>query len=261
MDGRTATDYQSSRQNGLVLVTGGGRGIGAAIALGAADLGYAVLVNFSNNRPAAKELVRRIERNGGRAVAIQADVSDEAGLLDLFAAADKMGVPLISLINNAGITGGFARVDQVRAETLRRVLDVNVVGSFLCSREAIRRMSTRYGGSGGTITNVSSIAAKLGSAGEWIHYAASKGAIETLTIGLARELANEGIRVNAVAPGLVATDIHAAAGDADRPKRLAPGIPMGRAGTPEEVAAAVLWLMSPAASYVTGAIIPVGGGR
>jgi NAD(P)-dependent dehydrogenase (short-subunit alcohol dehydrogenase family) len=182
-------------------------------------------------------------------------------VLDLFTAADKTGVPLTSLINNAGITGGFARVDQARSETLRRVFDVNVVGTFLCSREAIRRMSTRYGGSGGTITNVSSIAAKLGRAGEWIHYAASKGAIETFTVGLAHELANEGIRVNAVAPGLVATDIHAAAGDANRPHRMVPGIPMGRAGTPEEVAAAVLWLMSPAASYVTGAIIPVGGRR
>ena len=261
MDGSAAAEYHSSTTKGLALVTGGGRGIGAAIALGAAELGYSVLVNFSNNRTAAEELVRRIEGSGGRALAIQADVSDEAAVLDLFTAVDKMGVPLTSLINNAGITGGFARVDQTHVETLRRVFDVNVVGTFLCSREAIRRMSTRYGGSGGTITNVSSIAAKLGSAGEWIHYAASKGAIDTLTIGLARELADEGIRVNAVAPGLVATDIHAAAGDADRPHRLAPGIPMGRAGTPEEVAAAVLWLISPAASYVTGAIIPVGGGR
>jgi NAD(P)-dependent dehydrogenase (short-subunit alcohol dehydrogenase family) len=182
-------------------------------------------------------------------------------VLHLFAAADQMGVPLAGLVNNAGISGGFARLDALQGEALRRVLAVNVAGSFLCAREAVRRMSTRHGGRGGTIVNISSIAAKLGSPGEWIHYAASKGALDTLTVGLAREVAAEGIRVNAVSPGLIATDLHAAAGAPDRLERLAPGIPMGRAGTAAEVAAAVLWLMSTSASYVTGAVVPVGGGR
>ncbi|MBV8704546.1 MAG: SDR family oxidoreductase [Acetobacteraceae bacterium] len=248
-------------EGGLVIVTGGGRGIGAAVSIAAAALGHPVLVNYAGDEASADALARRIADQGGRAQAVRADVGTEEGVLRLFAAADGMGVPLAGLVNNAGISGGFARLDELEGEALRRVLAVNVAGSFLCAREAVRRMSTRHGGRGGTIVNVSSIAAKLGSAGEWIHYAASKGAIDTLTVGLAREVAGEGIRVNAVAPGLVATDLHAAAGAPDRLERLAPGIPMGRAGTAEEVAASVLWLMSASASYVTGAVLPVGGGR
>ena len=248
-------------EGGLVVVTGGGRGIGAAVSIAAAALGHPVLVNYAGDEASADALARRIADQGGRAQAVRADVGTEEGVLRLFAAADGMGVPLAGLVNNAGISGGFARLDELEGEALRRVLAVNVAGSFLCAREAVRRMSTRHGGRGGTIVNVSSIAAKLGSAGEWIHYAASKGAIDTLTVGLAREVAGEGIRVNAVAPGLVATDLHAAAGAPDRLERLAPGIPMGRAGTAEEVAASVLWLMSASASYVTGAVLPVGGGR
>ena len=248
-------------EGGLVVVTGGGRGIGAAVSIAAAALGHPVLVNYAGDQASADALVRRIADQGGRAQAVRADVGTEEGVLRLFAAADGMGVPLAGLVNNAGISGGFARLDELEGEALRRVLAVNVAGSFLCAREAVRRMSTRHGGRGGTIVNVSSIAAKLGSAGEWIHYAASKGAVDTLTVGLAREVAGEGIRVNAVAPGLIATDLHAAAGAPDRLERLAPGIPMGRAGTAEEVAASVLWLMSASASYVTGAVLPVGGGR
>lgn len=248
-------------EDGSIVVTGGGRGIGAAVSASVAALGHPVLVNYMDDRASAEALVRRIEEKGGRAQALQADVGNEEDVIRLFTAADRMGVPLTGLVNNAGIGGGFARLDQLRGEALRRVLAVNVAGSILCAREAVRRMSARHGGQGGTIVNISSIAAKLGSAGEWIHYAASKGAIDTLTIGLAREVAAEGIRVNAVAPGLIATDMHAAAGAPDRLERLAPGIPMGRAGTVEEVAAAVLWLMSASASYVTGAVVPVGGGR
>ena len=248
-------------EGGLVVVTGGGRGIGAAVSIAAAALGHPVLVNYAGDQASADALARRIADRGGRAQAVRADVGTEEGVLHLFAAADGTGVPLAGLVNNAGVSGGFARLDELEGEALRRVLAVNVAGSFLCAREAVRRMSTRHGGRGGTIVNVSSIAARLGSAGEWIHYAASKGAIDTLTVGLAREVAGEGIRVNAVAPGLVATDLHAAAGAPDRLERLAPGIPMGRAGTAEEVAAAVLWLMSASASYVTGAVLPVGGGR
>ena len=248
-------------EGGLVIVTGGGRGIGAAVSIGVAALGHPVLVNYARDRASAEELVRRIQEKGGRAEAVGADVGSEEDVLHLFAAADQMGVPLAGLVNNAGISGGFARLDALQGEALRRVLAVNVAGSFLCAREAVRRMSTRHGGRGGTIVNISSIAAKLGSPGEWIHYAASKGALDTLTVGLAREVAAEGIRVNAVSPGLIATDLHAAAGAPDRLERLAPGIPMGRAGTAAEVAAAVLWLMSTSASYVTGAVVPVGGGR
>ena len=244
-----------------VVITGGSRGIGAAIARLAAERGHLVVVNYATDAGAASDLVSGIEARGGRAAAVQADIGDEAGVLRLFAAVDALAVPLGGLVNNAGVTGGFARLEELSAAALSRVLAVNVAGSFLCAREAVRRMSTRHGGQGGSIVNISSIAAKLGSAGEWIHYAASKGALDTLTLGLAREVAAEGIRVNAVAPGLIATDLHAAAGAPDRLERLAPGIPMGRAGTAEEVAEAALWLMSPAASYVTGAILPVGGGR
>ena len=245
----------------LVIVTGAARGIGAAIAVLSARRGFAVLVNYASDGDAARQVVREIEVAGSHAQAVQADVANEEDVLRLFAAADAMDARLIGLVNNAGITGGFSRLDALQDDVLRRVLAVNVAGCFLCSREAVRRMSTRHGGQGGNIVNISSLAARLGGAGEWIHYAASKGAVESLTVGLAREVATEGIRVNAVAPGLIGTGLHAAAGAPDRLKRLAPGIPLGRPGTAEEIAETVLWLMSPAASYITGAIVPVSGGR
>lgn len=246
---------------GLVIVTGGGRGIGAAVAELLAAAGRAVLVNYTENRAAAEALAARIHAAGGRITLCRADMGEEAGVAALFAAADATGLPLAGLVNNAGVSGGFSRLDALSGEALRRVLAVNVAGAMLCAREAVLRMSRQRGGQGGNIVNVSSLAAKLGSAGEWIHYAASKGAIDTLTIGLSREVAAEGIRVNAVAPGLIETAFHATAGVPDRVARMAPGVPMGRSGTPAEVAEAILWLMSPGASYITGAILPVGGGR
>jgi NAD(P)-dependent dehydrogenase (short-subunit alcohol dehydrogenase family) len=198
---------------------------------------------------------------GGRAVAIQADVSREAEIIRLFERAERELGPIEGLVNNAGVTGGFARVEEVTSAALANVFAVNVSGTILCSREAVRRMSTRRGGAGGAIVNISSRAAHTGAAGEWVHYAASKGAIDSFTIGLAREVATEGIRVNAVAPGLVDTGLHAANGEPGRLQRLMGTIPMGRAGAPREVAEGVLWLLSPAASYTTGAILEIGGGR
>lgn len=245
----------------LLIVTGGGRGIGAATARLAAKNGYAVAVNFAENKLAATAVVREIEQGNGRAIAIQADVSNEKDVARLFGTAEKTLGRLAGLVNNAGITGGFSRLEDITAPILERVLAVNVTGAMLCAREAVRRMSTRRGGPGGAIVNVSSRAAQLGSPGEWIHYAVTKGAIDTLTIGLAKEVASEGIRVNAVAPGLVETDIHAAAGEPGRPQRMAAGIPLGRAGKPEEVAEAIVWLLPPAAAYITGATLSVSGGR
>jgi NAD(P)-dependent dehydrogenase (short-subunit alcohol dehydrogenase family) len=244
-----------------MIVTGAGRGIGAAVATLGAKHGYAILLNYVADAEAAASVVRQINSGGGHAQMVGADVGTEGGVLCLFRAADEMGFHLTGLVNNAGITGGLSRLDALQDDALRRVLAVNVAGPFLCAREAVRRMSNRHGGRGGAIVNVSSIAAHLGGAGEWIHYAASKGAVDSLTIGLAREVAAEGIRVNAVAPGLIETGIHAAAGAPERVEQLAPRIPIGRAGTASEVAEVVLWLMSPAASYVTGVVLPVGGGR
>jgi NAD(P)-dependent dehydrogenase (short-subunit alcohol dehydrogenase family) len=247
--------------SGTLIVTGASRGIGAAVARLAAARGFAVAVNFGSGKAAAEEVVRDILSAGGRAAAIHADVALEKGILQLFDTAEQDLGPIKGLVNNAGITGGFARVETVAAQTVAQVLAVNVVGTILCAREAVRRMSTRNGGTGGAIVNISSLVARTGGAGEWVHYAASKGAIDSFTVGLAREVATEGIRVNAVAPGLIATGLHAASGAPDRLDRMAPSIPMQRAGTAEAVAEGVLWLLSPAASYTTGSILDVGGGR
>ncbi len=247
--------------NGTVIVTGASRGIGAAVAKLAAAAGFRIVVNFVTGENAAQTVVDHIVSAGGRAVAIRADVALEKDILRLFDSAERELGPLYGLVNNAGVTGGFSRVDALTAQALAQVLAVNVAGSILCAREAVRRMSPRSGGKGGAIVNISSLAARTGGAGEWVHYAASKGAINSFTVGLAREVAAEGIRVNAVAPGLIETGLHAANGAPDRLERLAKSVPMQRPGTAEEVAAGVLWLLSPAASYTTGAILDVGGGR
>jgi NAD(P)-dependent dehydrogenase (short-subunit alcohol dehydrogenase family) len=247
--------------SGTLIVTGASRGIGAAIAKLAGARGFRVAVNFASSQAAAGQVVNDIVSAGGRAVAIPADISSEPDIVRLFETAERELGPIRGLVNNAGVTGGFARVETVTAQALAKTFAVNVVGAILCAREAVRRMSTRNGGTGGAIVNVSSLAARTGSAGEWVHYAASKGALDSFTIGLAREVASEGIRVNAVAPGLIATGLHAANGAPDRLARLAASIPMNRPGTAAEVAEGVLWLLSPAASYTTGSILDIGGGR
>jgi NAD(P)-dependent dehydrogenase (short-subunit alcohol dehydrogenase family) len=246
---------------GTLIVTGASRGIGAAVAALAARDGWAVAVNYRADQARADALVTEIVGWGGRALAIQADVAREAEIMRLFEIADHSLGPVQGLVNNAGVTGGKSRVENLTSEIIGKVMDVNVAGAMLCAREAVRCMSTHRGGQGGGIVNLSSIASRIGSAGEWVHYAASKGAIDSFTIGLAREVAGEGIRVNAVAPGLIETDLHAENGDPDRPRRMASAIPMQRSGQPDEIAEAVVWLLSPAASYVTGAILEVGGGR
>jgi len=247
-----------AKEHPVAIVTGGSRGIGAATAR---INGYYVAVNFAANEAAAHGVVEELVAAGAKAVAIQGDVAKEGDILRLFEIAESELGPIRVLVNNAGITGGFSRVDAIDATALSQVLSVNIAGTILCAREAVRRMSTRHNGHGGAIVNISSLAARTGGAGEWVHYAASKGAVNTFTIGLAREVAGEGIRVNAVSPGLIDTDLHAANGAPDRPHRLSPTIPMRRPGTVAEVAGAVLWLLSEAASYVTGAILEVGGGR
>jgi NAD(P)-dependent dehydrogenase (short-subunit alcohol dehydrogenase family) len=255
---------QSSTNNeglGTLIVTGASRGIGAAIAILAAERGYSVAVNFSTGEVEAKNVVDRIVSGGGRALAIRADVANEEHVIRMFDTAHRELGPVKALVNNAAVTGGFARVEEVSAAAIQNVLLVNVAGAILCAREAVRRMSTHRGGTGGAIVNISSRAAHTGAPGEWVHYAASKGAIDSFTIGLAREVATEGIRVNALAPGLVDTGLHAANGEPGRLQRLMGTIPMGRAGLPHEVAEGVLWLLSPAASYTTGAILEMGGGR
>jgi len=251
----------NKNQLGTLIVTGASRGIGAAIARLAGDRGYAVAVNYSTSEDEARKVVVEIVGRGGRAVAIQGDVSNERQIVGLFETAERQLGPIKALVNNAAITGGFARVEDVSNAAIAHMLAVNVTGTILCSREAVRRMSTRRGGSGGAIVNISSIAARTGAAGEWVHYAASKGAIDSFTIGLAREVASEGIRVNAVAPGLVDTGLHAANGEPGRLQRLMGTIPMARPGKPHEIAEGVLWLLSSAASFTTGAILEIGGGR
>ena len=244
-----------------LIITGASRGIGAAIALKAAQSEYQIVVNYTKDQKAAGQIVEQIRKSGGNATSIRADVSVESDVITLFQAAEAQLGPIYGLVNNAGITGGFARVDETACPMLERLMAVNVIGPILCLREAVKRMSTRYGHSGGSIVNISSLAARTGGAGEWVHYAATKGAMNTLTIGLAREVANEGIRVNAVSPGLIETDLHTAAGAPDRPARLSSTIPMKRPGTADEIAGGVLWLLSPEASYVTGTILEIGGGR
>ena len=247
-------------QNGVLVVTGGSRGIGAATARLAAARGYGVIVNYAGNAAAAEAVCAAIHADGGAAVAVRGDVSDPADVEHIFAAADRLG-PLAGLVNNAGIVAPKARVEDMDVARLARMFAVNITGSFLCARAAIRRMSTRHGGQGGGIVNLSSAAAVLGSNDVFVDYAASKGAIDTFTVGLALEVAGEGIRVNAVRPGIIATDIHADSGDPERAEKLGPGLPMRRAGTAEEVAEAILWLLSPQSSYSTGTIIAVSGGR
>lgn len=247
--------------SGVLLVTGGSRGIGAAVALQAAREGWKVAVNYQGNKARADQVVAEIKAGNGAAFAVQGDVGIEADVQAIFAAVDKEFGPVTGLVNNAGITGPVSRLDGLSSEDLRRVVDINIIGSLACAREAIKRMSTKHGGQGGAIVNLSSIASVIGGAGEWVHYAMTKGAIDTFTLGLAREVAGEGIRVNAVAPGLIETEIHAAAGVGDRLEKLAPMIPMKRTGTAEEVAESIMWLLSPASSYVTGTIVKVTGGR
>jgi NAD(P)-dependent dehydrogenase (short-subunit alcohol dehydrogenase family) len=245
----------------IALVTGSGRGIGAATALLAAKRGYAVCINYISREERARAVADEIRAGGGRAMLWQADTADEAAVVAMFEAVDRELGRVDALVNNAGITGKAGRIDSYDAAAIRRVLDVNVTGLMLCTREAVRRMSTKNGGKGGAIVNLSSIAAVLGGANQWTAYAAAKGAVNALTIGLARAWAADGIRVNAIMPGLIETEIHAEAGLGDRLKQLAPTVPMGRTGTAEECAEAILWLLSKEAAYVTGAIVPVSGGR
>ena len=245
----------------ILLVTGASRGIGAATALLAAKAGWAVAVNYTANAQAAAAVVSQIEAGGGTAFAVQADVADEAQVLAMFAQVDARLGRLTGLVNNAGVIDRSARVDEMSVDRLKRMFYVNVVGSIVCAREAIRRMSTRHGGSGGAIVNLSSAAARLGAAGQYVDYAAAKGAIDSFTLGLAKEVAAEGIRVNAVRPGLIETEIHASGGIPDRVAQLAHLVPMQRGGTAEEVAQAIVWLLSPAASYTTMSLLDVSGGR
>lgn len=244
-----------------VLVTGGSRGIGAAAAWQLAQQGLAVAVNYTRNAAAAETLVARIRTAGGQALAVQADVAEAAQVAAMFERIDRELPRLAGLVNNAGVVDQPARVDEMGAARLQRMFAINVFGSFHCAREAVRRLSTKHGGRGGAIVNLSSAAARLGAPGQYVDYAAAKGAIDTFTIGLAKEVATEGIRVNAVRPGIIETEIHASGGIPDRVRQMAPLVPMQRAGSADEVAQAIVWLLSDAASYTTGAILDVSGGR
>ena len=247
--------------NPVIVITGGSRGIGAATARVAATRGYAVCVNYLRNRIAATAVVDAIKAGGGQALAVAADVAVEADVVRLFATVDAQLGTVTALVNNAGVLERQMRVDEMDATRLNRIFAANITSAFLCARQAIRRMSTKHGGSGGAIVNVSSAAARLGSPGEYVDYAASKGAIDTFTLGLAREVAAEGIRVNAVRPGVIYTDIHASGGEPGRVDRVKDSVPMKRGGHPEEVANAIMWLLADEASYSTGAFIDVTGGR
>ncbi|SEE17637.1 NAD(P)-dependent dehydrogenase, short-chain alcohol dehydrogenase family [Arthrobacter alpinus] len=250
-----------STHQGVAIITGASRGIGAATAVLAGNAGYSVVVNFSADADGAARVVEQIKNDGGTAVAVQGDVSDPNAVLSLFDAAQALG-PVTAVVNNAGITGDIiGNLVDVSAETINRVLEVNVAGTMFMCQEAIRRMSILSGGKGGSIVNLSSTAVKAGSPGTWVHYAASKGAVDVLTVGLATEAAPHGIRVNAVSPGITNTGLHAAAGMPGRVEGVKHLIPLGRGGEPAEVAAAVLWLLGTEASYITGAILPVAGGR
>jgi NAD(P)-dependent dehydrogenase (short-subunit alcohol dehydrogenase family) len=246
--------------SGTVIVTGGGRGIGAATAELSAAAGYAVCVNYYQNEHAATATVGRIEAAGGRAAAIAADVGDESQVRTLFDAAEETLGPVAALVNNAGILEKQAPFAEIDSERFSRILRTNVLGAFYCAQEALRRMSTVNGGGGGSIVNVSSVAARTGSPFEYVDYAASKGALDTMTAGLAREAAPQGVRVNLVRPGFIYTDMHASGGEPGRVDRLAPNVPLRRGGSAEEVARAILWLMSPAAGYVVGAMLDITGG-
>jgi len=247
--------------NKVLLVTGGGRGIGAATALLAAQQGWSVAVNYTANSLAADEVVRQIRAAGGQAISVKADVADEDQVLRMFEHIDAKLGRVSGLVNNAGVVDVAARVDEMSVARWKRMFDVNVIGSLICAREAVRRMSTRHGGEGGSIVNLSSAAARLGSPGQYVDYAAAKGAIDAFTIGLAKEVAGEGIRVNAVRPGLIDTDIHASGGLPNRVKDLQHLVPMQRGGSAEEVAQSIVWLLSDAASYTTMSLIDVSGGR
>jgi NAD(P)-dependent dehydrogenase (short-subunit alcohol dehydrogenase family) len=244
-----------------VLVTGGGRGIGAATAWLCAQQGWAVAVNYSHGSAAAQHMVERIRAAGGTALAVHADVADEAQVLAMYATLDRELPPLGALVNNAGVVDVPARVEAMSVQRLQRMFAINVFGSFVCAREAVKRMSTQRGGRGGAIVNLSSAAARLGAPGQYVDYAAAKGAIDVFTLGLAKEVALEGIRVNAVRPGIIDTEIHASGGTPDRVRQMAPLVPMQRAGSADEVAQAIVWLLSDASSYTTGAVIDVTGGR
>ena len=245
----------------VLLITGASRGIGAATARLAARRGYAVGVNYRGNAAAAGAVVAAIQDDGGRAEALQGDVAVEADILRMFAECDRRLGPLDAFVNNAGVVDVKARVDEMSAARLQRMFAINVVGAMLCAREAVRRLSTAHGGRGGAIVNVSSVASRLGSNAEYVDYAASKAAIDTFTLGLAKEVVSEGVRVNCVRPGIVRTDIHASGGQPDRLERIAPLVPMQRPGEPDEIAHAILWLLSDEASYVTGTCLDVAGGR
>jgi NAD(P)-dependent dehydrogenase (short-subunit alcohol dehydrogenase family) len=251
---------RNANPKGVVIVTGGGRGIGAATSRLAAERGYDVCVNFRSDEKAAEQVVAAARASGAKALAVRGDVAREQDVVAMFDAASGLG-PVTAVVINAGILERQCRLDEMEAARFERVFATNVTGALLCAREAVRRMSTRHGGRGGAIVNVGSMAARLGSPGEYVDYAASKGAIDTLTVGLAREVAEEGIRVNCVRPGVIRTGIHASGGEPDRVERVKSGVPMKRGGEPEEVARAILWLLSDEASYSTGTFIDVSGGR